>query len=52
MGDRRLSAKVEDTAETVGGKAHGLVVLHRLGLPVPAGFVVTEKEAHVALSTG
>ncbi len=49
---RQLSAKVEDTAETVGGKAHGLVVLHRLGLPVPAGFVVTTEACRAYLRDG
>jgi pyruvate, orthophosphate dikinase len=49
---RQLSAEVEDTAETVGGKAHGLVVLHRLGLPVPAGFVVTTDACRAYLRDG
>ncbi|MFD0566013.1 pyruvate, phosphate dikinase [Kitasatospora saccharophila] len=40
---RALSARTGGTAETLGGKAAGLVVLHRLGLPVPAGFVVTTE---------
>ena len=44
---RPLSPRVEETAETLGGKAHGLLVLQRLGLPVPAGFVVGTR--HVAL---
>ena len=35
-----LSAEVDETAEAIGGKAHGLAVLRRLGLPVPAGFVI------------
>ncbi|MFC8720680.1 pyruvate, phosphate dikinase, partial [Kitasatospora sp. NPDC057198] len=40
---RALSARTGGTAETLGGKAYGLVLLHRLGLPVPAGFVITTE---------
>ncbi|MCT2586452.1 PEP/pyruvate-binding domain-containing protein [Actinophytocola gossypii] len=40
---RPLSARTDEPVELVGGKAHGLTVLHRLGLPVPAGFVVTTE---------
>jgi pyruvate,orthophosphate dikinase len=35
-----LSAEVEETASVLGGKGYGLVVLRRLGLPVPPGFVI------------
>lgn len=49
---RALSARVEETAETLGGKAHGLVVLHRLGLPVPAGFVITTEACREFLRDG
>ncbi|MEV6244062.1 PEP/pyruvate-binding domain-containing protein [Lentzea sp. NPDC051838] len=49
---RQLSAEVEETAEVVGGKAHGLVVLHRLGLPVPAAFVVTTEACRAFLRDG
>jgi pyruvate,phosphate dikinase len=49
---RRLSAELKETAEVVGGKAHGLVVLHRLGLPVPAGFVVTAEACRAFLRDG
>ncbi|GAA2439735.1 hypothetical protein GCM10010191_63900 [Actinomadura vinacea] len=49
---RPLSAQVEETAETLGGKAHGLVVLHRLGLRVPAGFVVTTEACREFLREG
>ncbi|NKE60414.1 pyruvate, phosphate dikinase, partial [Lentzea sp. PSKA42] len=49
---RRLSADTGATAETIGGKAHGLVVLHRLGLPVPAGFVVTTEACRSFLRDG
>ncbi|SES08480.1 pyruvate, orthophosphate dikinase [Lentzea xinjiangensis] len=49
---RRLSAETGETAEVVGGKAHGLVALHRLGLPVPAGFVVTAEACREYLRDG
>ena len=49
---RSLSASLDETAEVVGGKAFGLVVLHRLGLPVPAGFVVTTEACRVFLRDG
>jgi pyruvate, orthophosphate dikinase len=44
-----LSAEVEETAEVLGGKAHGLVVLQRLGLPVPPGFVITTEACRAFL---
>jgi pyruvate, orthophosphate dikinase len=37
---RRLAADLPDDVGSIGAKAHGLVVLRRLGLPVPAGFVI------------
>ncbi|WP_067474226.1 pyruvate, phosphate dikinase [Actinomadura hibisca] len=49
---RPLSAQVGETAETIGAKAHGLVALHRLGLPVPAGFVVTTEACRAFLREG
>ncbi|MBE8519268.1 pyruvate, phosphate dikinase [Amycolatopsis sp. H6(2020)] len=49
---RPISARVEETAEMLGSKAHGLVVLHRLGLPVPAGFVVTTEACRAFLRDG
>ncbi|MCP2249200.1 PEP/pyruvate-binding domain-containing protein [Lentzea aerocolonigenes] len=49
---RRLSAEVDETAEVLGGKAHGLVVLHRLGLPVPEAFVVTTEACRAFLRDG
>ncbi|GGU70417.1 PEP/pyruvate-binding domain-containing protein [Lentzea flava] len=49
---RHLSAELDETAEVLGGKAHGLVVLHRLGLPVPAGFVVTTEACRAFLRDG
>jgi pyruvate,orthophosphate dikinase len=35
-----LAAGAGLSADLIGGKAHGLIVLRRLGLPVPAGFVI------------
>ncbi|SDO44036.1 PEP/pyruvate-binding domain-containing protein [Lentzea jiangxiensis] len=49
---RRLSADLDEPPEVIGGKAHGLVVLHRLGLPVPAGFVVTTAACRAFLRDG
>ncbi|MFE2044413.1 pyruvate, phosphate dikinase [Streptomyces sp. NPDC059477] len=49
---RPLGAQVEETAETLGGKAHGLVLLHRLGLRVPPGFVVTTGACRAFLRAG
>jgi pyruvate,phosphate dikinase len=49
---RRLSAEVDETAEVLGGKAHGLVVLHRLGLQVPEAFVVTTEACRAFLRDG
>nr|WP_201762111.1 pyruvate, phosphate dikinase [Nonomuraea sp. K271] len=36
----------------MGAKAHGLVALHRLGLPVPAGFVVTVEACREFMRAG
>lgn len=49
---RPLSAQVDETAEVVGGKAHGLLVLHRLGLPVPPAFVITTEACRAFLRDG
>ncbi|MES4903467.1 MULTISPECIES: pyruvate, phosphate dikinase [unclassified Streptomyces] len=49
---RTLCAQVEEAAETLGGKALGLVLLHRLGLPVPPGFVVTAEACRAFLREG
>ncbi|MGI5171129.1 pyruvate, phosphate dikinase [Spirillospora sp. CA-253888] len=49
---RPLSPQIEETAETVGAKAHGLVALHQLGLPVPPGFVVTTEACRAFLCEG
>ncbi|WP_017589320.1 PEP/pyruvate-binding domain-containing protein [Nocardiopsis ganjiahuensis] len=38
-----LSAQVQEGPDLLGGKAHGLLTLKRLGLPVPAGFVITTE---------
>ncbi|TDD81913.1 pyruvate, phosphate dikinase [Actinomadura rubrisoli] len=47
-----LSADVEETASTLGGKGHGLVVLRRLGLPVPPGFVIGTGACRAFLRDG
>ncbi|CAL9283603.1 pyruvate, phosphate dikinase [Streptomyces sp. SudanB182_2057] len=49
---RALSAQAEGTVKSLGGKAFGLVVLHRLGLPVPAGFVITTEACRAFLRDG
>lgn len=49
---RALSAHVAESAEMLGAKAHGLVVLLRLGLPVPAGFVITTDACQAFLRDG
>ncbi|MGC0318331.1 pyruvate, phosphate dikinase [Kitasatospora acidiphila] len=47
-----ISAEVEETAETLGGKGHGLVILRRLGLPVPPGFVIGTAACRAFLRDG
>ncbi|WP_227998561.1 pyruvate, phosphate dikinase [Nocardia australiensis] len=47
-----LSAEVEETAEVLGAKAQGLIVLRRLGLPVPAGFVISTEVCRAFLRDG
>ena len=47
-----LSAAAAETASVLGGKAHGLVVLRRLGLPVPPGFVISTKACRAFLRDG
>lgn len=49
---RPLSGEVEEPAEVLGAKARGLVELRRLGLPVPAGFVVTTEACRAFLRDG
>ncbi|GAA1245121.1 hypothetical protein GCM10009665_39940 [Kitasatospora nipponensis] len=47
-----LSTEVDETAEVLGGKGHGLVVLRRLGLPVPPGFVIGTAACRAFLRDG
>lgn len=47
-----LSPEVEEPADVLGGKAHGLVVLRRLGLPVPPGFVIGTEACRAFLRHG
>ncbi|MER7927446.1 pyruvate, phosphate dikinase [Streptomyces sp. NPDC096057] len=47
-----LSAEVEESVEVLGGKAHGLVVLRRLGLPVPPGFVISTEACRAFFQAG
>ncbi|MDT0319946.1 pyruvate, phosphate dikinase [Streptomyces millisiae] len=49
---RPISAGLRERPETVGGKALGLALLHRLGLRVPAGFVVTAEACRAFLRDG
>ncbi len=48
----RLSADLTEPAEVIGGKAHGLATLCRLGLPVPPGFVITTAACREFLLSG
>jgi pyruvate, orthophosphate dikinase len=45
-----LSPRTEEPASVLGGKAHGLITLLRLGLPVPPGFVITTAACRAFLS--
>jgi pyruvate,orthophosphate dikinase len=47
-----LSSDVGQTADTLGGKAYGLIQLGRLGLPVPPGFVITTEAGRAFLRDG
>ncbi|WP_433466616.1 pyruvate, phosphate dikinase [Spirillospora sp. CA-128828] len=47
-----ISADVEEGADVLGGKGHGLVVLRRLGLPVPPGFVIGTAACRAFLRDG
>jgi pyruvate,orthophosphate dikinase len=47
-----LSAETEESADVLGGKGHGLVVLRRLGLPVPPGFVIGTGACRAFLRDG
>jgi pyruvate, orthophosphate dikinase len=47
-----LAADVTAPADVIGGKAYGLVVLRRLGLPVPDGFVISTRACREFLHHG
>ncbi|NDU71851.1 pyruvate, phosphate dikinase [Actinomadura sp. DSM 109109] len=47
-----LTARTEESADVLGGKGRGLVALLRLGLPVPAGFVVDVRACRAYLRDG
>ena len=47
-----LSPELEEGWDVLGGKAHGLVVLRRLGLPVPPGFVIGTEAGRAFLRHG
>ncbi|GAA2999862.1 pyruvate, phosphate dikinase [Streptosporangium longisporum] len=47
-----ISAEAGETASVLGGKGHGLVVLRRLGLPVPPGFVIGTGACRAFLRDG
>jgi pyruvate,orthophosphate dikinase len=47
-----LVAETGESAEVLGAKAHGLVVLRRLGLPVPPGFVIGTAACRAFLRDG
>jgi pyruvate,orthophosphate dikinase len=49
---RRIDRRTPETADVIGGKAHGLVLLRRLGLPVPAGFVIGTEACRAFLRDG
>lgn len=47
-----LSPEVTSDADVLGAKAHGLIVLRRLGLPVPPGFVIGTPACRAFLRDG
>ena len=47
-----LTAQAPESADLLGSKGHGLVVLLRLGLPVPPGFVVGTAAGRAYLRDG
>ncbi|MEU9830365.1 pyruvate, phosphate dikinase [Streptosporangium sp. NPDC048047] len=49
---RPLSPDAGETADVIGGKAYGLVLLRRLGLPVPPGFVIGTDACRAFLRDG
>ncbi|ANZ40318.1 pyruvate, phosphate dikinase [Lentzea guizhouensis] len=49
---RHVTAALDEPPEVVGGKAHGLALLHRLGLPVPEAVVITTEACRAFLRDG
>ncbi|OLT16051.1 hypothetical protein BJF79_18490 [Actinomadura sp. CNU-125] len=49
---RPLAPGVDEPATVLGGKAHGLITLRRLGLPVPPGFVIGTAACRAFLRDG
>jgi len=47
-----LSPETGESADILGGKGYGLVVLQRLGLPVPPGFVIGTDACRAFLRDG
>jgi pyruvate,orthophosphate dikinase len=47
-----LAPGVAASADLLGAKAHGLLVLGRLGLPVPPGFVIDTRACRAFLGSG
>jgi pyruvate, orthophosphate dikinase len=47
-----LTAETDEPAELIGGKAHGLCTLLRLGLPVPTGLVIDTRACREFLRDG
>jgi pyruvate, orthophosphate dikinase len=47
-----LSSEIGESADVLGGKGYGLVVLKRLGLPVPPGFVIGSGACRAFLRDG
>ncbi|MFD5827333.1 PEP/pyruvate-binding domain-containing protein [Lentzea sp. NPDC060358] len=48
----RVHAGLDEPPEVIGGKARGLVLLHRLGLPVPAASVIVTRACRAFLRDG
>jgi pyruvate,orthophosphate dikinase len=49
---QRITADLDVPPVAIGGKAHGLVALRRLGLPVPPAFVITTAAGRAFASRG
>jgi pyruvate,orthophosphate dikinase len=47
-----LDAATREPADVLGGKGHGLIVMRRLGLPVPPGFVIGTAACRAFLRDG